>query len=846
MTINFIEELKSKNDILEIAHELIPNLKKAGQLWQGSIRSEITPALTIYPHTQSWCHFAGDTTPNGKNGGDVISFIEYVHQCSFQEAVKFLANHAGIELKPPTPEEEKQREEEQKEAKQISGILEKLVLLFEKNKTKAESYLQSRNINPDLIRSYRIGWTNHTLEELNQELIEFDPTIVKQLLSNQSFFNDSLIIPIIEHDRITTLYSRSDNRTPKHLYLPKLQKGIFNHDQALAADESRLYIAEAPLDALSAIQQGITNIVSLGGCRPSEDQKNWLDRIHDCQLVTCFDNDSGSEKNSGYEATKEFLKEFTAAIMKVLPPKDLNDFFKEHKKEDFDKLEEIELPAILLEEISKTIAKDKITQALVELFETLALTRDLPTAEMFVRYEVKAYFDLKARDVEPLIRHFKELRTKTLQQLAEQEKCKEDLAEEKEVQITEQEKTEAVTFLKSTNLVELIKQDLTTIGIIGEDIAKVSLYLMVTSRKMDKPINTTVRGSSGTGKSNVKSKVISLMPKEDVKNFTRVTSKFLEYLPEDALQHKILSIEERAGTEEADYSLRMIEDDTHSGIELGYLKKNPVTGEMEPVIRVVKGPVMVIQTTTKLEMNPENESREFPIYLNESEAQRQTIHAFIKTSALPHKALGENERLIIERRHHNAQRMLEAVSIAVPYSELLEFPTKRARTSRDLKRLLSFIKVSALLHQYQRPKVSIKDKEYTLATLKDYDIAHTFLSEILRNALADLNPTSEELFAATEALQKEIGPDQRFTRADLRKKLDWEKSKVQRAIEPLESAGYLDMSEKKGSSYSYQVLSEDELKKLADVVLSPDKFEERIKQNLNKIDLIYGDAWLTR
>lgn len=93
---NLIQEIKTRTDILEVGRKLIPNLKQSGRVWIGTIRNEKTPALTIYPTTQSWTHFAGDTTPTGKNGGDVISLVEYVQNCSPREAIQFLTQYIGM------------------------------------------------------------------------------------------------------------------------------------------------------------------------------------------------------------------------------------------------------------------------------------------------------------------------------------------------------------------------------------------------------------------------------------------------------------------------------------------------------------------------------------------------------------------------------------------------------------------------------------------------------------------------------------------------------------------------------------------------------------------------------
>jgi len=843
---NFIEELKERSDILEVAKELIPNLKRTGRAWVGTTRNEKTPALTIYPDTQSWTHYAGDTTPRGKNGGDVISLVEYARQCSPRDAMEFLARKLGLEMRRLTSEEQQRVTEERKKADEDAAILERLVSIFEKD-SRAAAYLQDRGINSKLAEEYRAGWADHDTKTLRNELRDCSVEPVNTVLKNPSFFRNSLIIPIIKRGRIVSLYSRSEDRETdkRHLYLSGHRKGAFNHDNALLSADKRLYVAEAPIDALSAIQHGVKNIVSFGGCRLSNKQIEWLRGLHDIEIITCFDNDDKDSTNRGYEATKLFMKNFPEAKMKVLSSGDLNDFFREHTQEDFEKLEVKDWYTTLLQEVDPDVPKEGLISVLEPLFIVLALNVDFSTADLFIRHRVKKHFKSTSRDMESCLRRFKEIREEVTQKKIEEERKKDEAVQEEARQMTDEEKAEAEAFLKNSDLIELIREDLTKLGTVGEDKNKVAVYLMCTTRKTARPVNSTVRATSGIGKSNMVFTVLMCMPEEDVVDFTRITSKYLDYVQEDALQYKILSIAERAGTEDADYSIRMVEDDTNPGIKLGYLKKDPKTGEMTAVEKTVRGPTMLIQTTTKLEMNQENESREFPIYLDESEEQRKDVHNFIRNSELPHIALQEEERSAIKNRHQNAQRLLQPITVIVPFSQLIEFPTKRARTSRDLKRFLSFIKVSALLHQYQRPRATIHGKEYVLATLKDYETAYDLLDSILEDALSELNPSSEKLLEVAKEIQNGLGEEDRFTRADLRKEVRWERAKVARAVEPLEAAGYFDVQQI-GNAYTYRLIFEDELADIAKETLPPDKFVQKVHTNLDKIDPVYGNEWLDK
>ena len=510
----------------------------------------------------------------------------------------------------------------------------------------------------------------------------------------------------------------------------------------------------------------------------------------------------------------------------------------------------------LLKNIDPKTPKEKVIPLLFPLYESLARNTDESSGVLFVKERVREHFGVTVRDVGPYVKRFKEVRKNIVaRMIADRQELELAGMSVDKIELTDEERAEAEAFLKRPDLLEEIKRDIERIGVVGEDNNKTMLYLFMLTRKLQRPINTTIRATSGVGKSNLVSKILSLVPEEDVVRYTRITQRFLDYQDEFSLQYKILLIEERAGSEAADYSIRMIEDDTDPRIELGYLKKDDA-GNLLPERRVVQGPTMTVQTTTILEMNAENESREFAVYLDESEDQRKRVHKYIRQSGLPHIALRTDEIKAIQKKHWNAQRIINPYQIVIPFAELIDFPTGRPRSSRDLKRFLNVNHASALLHQYQRPKVMIGAVEYLLVTVRDYAIAYSHIRDILEDAFSELNPTSLELLQAAKELQRDLlnaavqknpvdifSMETRFTRGDLERKLGWDKTKVVRAVEPLENAGYLDFNSR-GKPFKYSVVEEGIVQNAINIILTPDALLKKIHENRDKIDPIYGEEWL--
>src|SRR3989338_10764179 len=95
-----VQEIKDKLPIMEIVADYV-QLKKAGTNYKGvcPFHSEKTPSFMVSPNKQIWHCFGCGL------GGDIFEFIKQVENVEFLEALKILADRAGVELKKPTQEQ---------------------------------------------------------------------------------------------------------------------------------------------------------------------------------------------------------------------------------------------------------------------------------------------------------------------------------------------------------------------------------------------------------------------------------------------------------------------------------------------------------------------------------------------------------------------------------------------------------------------------------------------------------------------------------------------------------------------------------------------------------------------
>ena len=104
---------------------------------------------------------------------------------------------------------------------------------------------------------------------------------------------------------------------------------------------------------------------------------------------------------------------------------------------------------------------------------------------------------------------------------------------------------DAMGVLRSPNLFDQILADIGSMGLAGEDDLKLTVYVVMTSRRMDKPLSAIVQGASSSGKSYTIETVAKLMPAEAVVQAHDFTDQALYYLPVGSLVHKVVVSGER-------------------------------------------------------------------------------------------------------------------------------------------------------------------------------------------------------------------------------------------------------------------------------------------------------------
>jgi len=389
------------------------------------------------------------------------------------------------------------------------------------------------------------------------------------------------------------------------------------------------------------------------------------------------------------------------------------------------------------------------------------------------------------------------------------------------VTLTEAERAEALAWLQAPDLIGRLRAAFRNAGVIGEENNTLVAYLAGVSRLLDRPLAIIVQSASAAGKTTLMDAVLAFFPEEERVKYSAMTGQSLYYLGEANLKHKILAIVEEAGAEKASYALKLLQSEGE--LTIASTGKDPQTGRMETQEYHVEGPVMIILTTTAIDLDEELQNRCLTLAVDESPEQTARIHALQRERRTLAGLVAKAQRTELLRVLKNAQRLLATVEVLNPFAPALTFPSARTRNRRDHEKYLTLIDAIALLHQHQRPRgrheIAGRVLEYVEATLDDIALANELAPEVLGRSLDELPPQTRRLLEHIRTLvrAKLAQPGQGaklaaiFSRRELREACGWSLTQVRVHLERLVELEYLELRHGRlGSAFVYELMIDAE------------------------------------
>ena len=387
-----------------------------------------------------------------------------------------------------------------------------------------------------------------------------------------------------------------------------------------------------------------------------------------------------------------------------------------------------------------------------------------------------------------------------------------------EVRLTTEERDAALALLKDPKLLDRILADFERCGSVGEENNKLAGYLAAVSRKLDEPLAVIIQSTSAAGKSMLLESILALVPEEDRVKYSAMTGQSLFYMGDTNLKHKILAIVEEEGAENATYALKLLQSEGE--LTIASTGKDPATGRMVTQEYHVEGPVMILLTTTAIDLDEELLNRCLVLTVDESREQTRRIHELQRARYTMEGWLARAGREDIRKLHRNAQRLLQPLAVVNPFARQLTFLDDKTRTRRDHEKYLRLIVSIALLHQYQREvKTKYRNEKplpYIEVTRGDIATANRLAAEILGRCLDELAPQTRRFLSLLDDMvkrfceeKKTARVDHRFTQRDARAFTGWSQFQVKAHLARLADLEYVLVHRGgRGQSFVYELLYE--------------------------------------
>ena len=399
--------------------------------------------------------------------------------------------------------------------------------------------------------------------------------------------------------------------------------------------------------------------------------------------------------------------------------------------------------------------------------------------------------------------------------------------------LTAEERQSATDFLEQPNLLERTNEAIGKSGLIGEELNRLLMYLIFTSRKREHPLHIISLGNSGTGKTYLQEKVGELIPDEDKLEITVLSENAFYYFGQRELKHKLILIEDLDGAENVLYPLRELQSKKRISKTVAH---KDTRGNTKTISLTVEGPVSVAGCTTKESIYEDNANRSFLIYLDESEEQDEKIMQYQRRASAG--LIDKETEHRIKQLLQNTQRILQNVTIKNPYAEMLKIPQEVFKPRRSNSHYLQFIEAITFYHQYQRTQqVDESTGEiYINTTLEDIETANTLIKEILLRKSDELNTACRRYFEYLKAFLKAESKTA-FTAKEVRHALKTNHSNQKRYMLQLLVNNYIKKSTgTKATGYHYEVVSMEEYETLKNSISTVlDEIMLQLKTNKSTI-----------
>ncbi len=327
---NDVQSIKDKIDIKQLIEEYIP-VKKAGAYWKANcpFHHEKTPSFMISPEKQIW-HCFGCS-----KGGDIFSFLQEIEGINFPEALKLLADRAGVKLTQNfVTEVNKDKKNRLLEINSKAANFFHHFLLEMSQAKPAREYLEKRGLSLEMIKDWQIGFVSDQWDLLTQYLLKKGFNIDDIVAAGLSLkkergsgyfdrFRGRIMFPLFDvHGNVVGFTGRvlveTESSGGKYVNTPQTE--IYDKSRVLYGlnkakqeikNKDLAVLVEGQMDVLACHQAGMKNVIAASGTALTAEQISLIKRFTK-NIAMAFDKD-----NAGENAAKRGIDTAIAQGMNV-------------------------------------------------------------------------------------------------------------------------------------------------------------------------------------------------------------------------------------------------------------------------------------------------------------------------------------------------------------------------------------------------------------------------------------------------------------------------------------------------------------------------------------------------
>lgn len=341
----FVADLKSKTDIEDVISEYV-SLQRKGKNLMGvcPFHSERTASFCVYPSNGSFYCFGCGA------GGDIITFLRMAEHYDYVEAVKKLAERAGMDL-----EISEEDNAVHKKKLQIYELNRKSAMfyykqLFSSKGAVALNYLSKRGISPPSVKHFGLGYSpssGFALVDYLQKLGYNPEDMVTANLAFKSYrsgkisdrFKGRLMFPIIDvRGNVIAFGARTmSNEVPKYINTSdtpvfKKSTNLFALNFAKSSIQKKLILAEGYMDVVALHQAGFTNAVAGLGTALTAQQVKLISRYAD-EITLSYDSDEPGQKAAARAITMLKDNGINVKVLSIPKAKDPDEYLRSQGKD---------------------------------------------------------------------------------------------------------------------------------------------------------------------------------------------------------------------------------------------------------------------------------------------------------------------------------------------------------------------------------------------------------------------------------------------------------------------------------------------------------------------------------